>query len=94
MSGMPMILRSLLGGSAITLAALAVLRDLRKHPRTEKTTSSFLNKTEETMMASEQRVLVGKMTHLGRLIIVIAVVSAGLLLTSAGIWVWTGLYGS
>ncbi len=51
----------------------------------------YLNAAEQEMMASEQQVLIGKMRHLARVIIYLAVVSAALLLASAGIWVWIGL---
>ena len=51
----------------------------------------YLNAAEQEMMASEQQLLIGKMRHLARVIIYLAVVSAALLLASAGIWVWIGL---
>lgn len=51
----------------------------------------YLNAAEQEMMASEQQVLIGKMRQLARVIIYLAVVSAALLLASAGIWVWIGL---
>ena len=51
----------------------------------------YLNKAEQVMMASEQQVLIGKMNHLARVIIYLAIVSGMLLLASAGVWVWIGL---
>jgi len=54
----------------------------------------FLNKEEDTMMGSAQRVLVGKMHHLAQVIVGLGVVSGALLLASAAMWVWTGLFGS
>jgi hypothetical protein len=54
----------------------------------------YLNKTEESMMATEQRTLIGKMTRLARVITVLAVMSGVFLLASAGVWVWIGLYKS
>lgn len=51
----------------------------------------YLNAAEQEMMASEQQSLIGKMQHLARVIIYLAVVSAALLLASAGVWVWIGL---
>ncbi len=51
----------------------------------------YLNAAEQEMMASEQQALIGKMRHLARVITYLAVVSAALLLASAGIWVWIGL---
>jgi hypothetical protein len=51
----------------------------------------YLNAAEQEMMASEQQVLIGKMRHLARIIVYLGIVSAALLLASAGIWVWIGL---
>lgn len=51
----------------------------------------YLNPAEQEMMASEQQVLIGKMQHLARVIVYLAVVSGILLLSSAGVWVWIGL---
>lgn len=53
----------------------------------------YLNEAEQVMMASEQQVLIGKMNHLQRLIIYVAVLSGTLLLTGAGMWAWIGLNG-
>jgi len=54
----------------------------------------YLNRTEERMMATEQRALIGKMNRLARAITVAAVVSGIFLLASASVWVWMRLYGS
>jgi transcriptional regulator GlxA family with amidase domain len=54
----------------------------------------YLSKTEEAMMATEQRTLIGKMTRLARVITVFAIMSGVFLLASAGVWVWIGLYRS
>jgi hypothetical protein len=43
------------------------------------------------MMASEQRVLIGKMERLKKVIMVLAVIAGVLVLASAGVWLWTGL---
>ena len=51
----------------------------------------YLNAAEQEMMASEQQVLIVKMRHLARVIIYLGVISAALLLASAGVWVWIGL---
>lgn len=51
----------------------------------------YLNAAEQEMMASEQQVLIGKMRHLARVIVYLAIVSGALLLASAGLWVWIGL---
>ncbi len=54
----------------------------------------YLNKTEENVMASGQRALIGKMNRLARVITVVAVVAGIFLLASAGVWVYIGLYKS
>ena len=48
----------------------------------------FLNKAEQTLLASEQRKLVGQWRGLARLIYVFAAITATLLLASAGLWLW------
>jgi hypothetical protein len=54
----------------------------------------YLNRSEEVMMASEQKLLISKMSRLARVITVLAVMAGMFLLASAGIWVWIGLYKS
>lgn len=54
----------------------------------------YLNRAEQEMMGAEQRVLIGKMDNLARVIIGVAFVSAILFLASAGLWVRIGLLGS
>jgi hypothetical protein len=51
----------------------------------------YLNQAEQVMMASEQVLLIGKMRHLARVIVYVAVLSGLLLLASASLWVWIGL---
>jgi hypothetical protein len=51
----------------------------------------FLNKAEDNMMASEQRVLIDKLNRLSRPTIILATLSGALLLASAGVWLWIGL---
>jgi hypothetical protein len=54
----------------------------------------YLNKTEEKMMGAQQRVIVGRMNRLARVITVLAVVAGAFLLASAGVWAYIGLYKS
>ena len=51
----------------------------------------YLNQAEQVMMASEQQTLIGKMNHLARVIVYLAVLSGLLLAASAGVWAWIGL---
>jgi hypothetical protein len=78
---------------AIT-AVLVVLVIYGNALSTREDDEIYLNKTEESMMATEQRTLLGKMTRLARVITVLAIMSGVFLLTSAGVWVWIGLYKS
>lgn len=50
----------------------------------------FLDAAEESM-ATEQRELVARIERLGRPIVALTVVSGGLLLVIAGLWLWEGL---
>ena len=52
----------------------------------------FLNQAEDQMMASEQRVLIGKMDKLSRPIVALAVLSGVLLVVAAGTWIYYGFH--
>lgn len=51
----------------------------------------YINKKEEALMGSGQKVLIAKMERLKKLIFSLAVVSGILLLAGATIWVYIGL---
>jgi len=51
----------------------------------------YLNRAEEVMMASEQRVLIDKMNHLARAILYLAILSGLLFVSAVGVWAWIGL---
>jgi hypothetical protein len=51
----------------------------------------FLNKSELTMMGSEQLALIGKMERLKKVIIGLGVAAGILMLASIGTWAWIGL---
>jgi hypothetical protein len=72
---------------ALTLALVIYQNSLS----TREDDQLFLNKAEQTIMASEQRKLVGQLRWLARLIYVFAALTAVFLLASAGLWVWIGL---
>jgi hypothetical protein len=94
MGGIPNTLAYLLMVWGAITAVLVVLVIYGNALSTREDDEIYLNKTEESMMADEQRTLIGKMTRLARVITVLAVMSGVFLLASAGVWVWIGLYKS
>jgi hypothetical protein len=94
MDGIPNTLAYLLMIWGAITAALVVLVIYGNALSTREDDEIYLNKTEESMMADEQRTLIGKMTRLARVITVLAIMSGVFLLASAGVWVWIGLYKS
>ena len=83
----------LLSWGVIT-AALVLLVIYRTTLSTREDDQIFIGKTEDNMMASEQREIIGKLNKLARPIMMLSVLSGGLLLVTAGIWVWMGLKAS
>jgi hypothetical protein len=94
MGGIPNTLAYLLMIWGAITAVLVVLVIYGNALSTREDDEIYLNKTEERMMADEQRTLIGKMTRLARVITVFAIMSGVFLLASAGVWVWIGLYKS
>jgi hypothetical protein len=94
MGGIPNTLAYLLMIWGAITAVLVVLVIYANALSTREDDEIYLNKTEESMMADEQRTLIGKMTRLARVITVSAIMSCVFLLASAGVWVWIGLYKS
>ena len=94
MGGMPNTLTYLLMSWGAITAVLVALVIYGNALSTREDDEIYLNKTEESMMATEQRTLIGKMTRLARVITVLAIMSGVFLLASAGVWVWIGLYKS
>ena len=94
MGGIPNTLAYLLMIWGAITAVLVVLVIYGNALSTREDDEIYLNKTEESMMAIEQRTLIGKMTRLARVITVVAIMSGVFLLASASVWVWIGLYKS
>jgi hypothetical protein len=94
MGGIPSTLAYMLMIWGAITAVLVVLVIYGNALSTREDDEIYLNKTEEGMMATEQRILIGKMNRLAGVIRVVAVTSGILLLASAGVWVWIGLYKS
>src|SRR5579862_8849239 len=80
----------LLSWGVIT-ALLVILVIYRTTLSTREDDQMFLNQAQDRMMASEQRVLIGRMAKLSRPIIALAVLSGALLLATTGMWLWAGL---
>jgi len=94
MGGIPNTLAYLLMIWGSITAVLVVLVIYGNALSTREDDEIYLKKTEESMMATEQQTLIGKMTRLARVITVLAILSGVFLLASAGVWVWIGLYKS
>jgi len=94
MGGVPSVLAYLLMIWGSITAVLVVLVIYGNALSTREDDEIYLNRTEEKMMATEQRELIGKMNSLARVITVLAVISGIFLLASASVWVWIGLYRS
>jgi hypothetical protein len=94
MGGIPNTLAYLLMIWGAITTVLVVLVIYGNALSTREDDEIYLNKTEESMMADEQRTLIGKMTRLARVITVLAIMSGVFLLASAGVWAWIGLYKS
>ena len=78
----------------VIAAALVLLVIYRARFRTREDDQIGIGETEDNMMASEQREIIGKLNKLARPIMMLSVLSGGLLLVTAGIWVWMGLKAS
>jgi len=94
MIAMPTSLQYLFMSWGVVTAVLAILMIYGNTLSTREDDQLYLSKEEQVMMGAEQQVLIGKMDHLERVIISLAVFSGILLLASASVWVWIGLYGS
>ena len=91
MGGISTPLSYLLIACGVTTVILAVLVIYGDMLATREDDQLYLNKSEEVMMGSERRVLIGKMDRLKKVIMVLAVTAGVLVVTSAGVWLWTVL---
>ena len=92
MSEITMTMRYFFGAGILTAAITMVLVIYGNALSTREDDELYLNKAEQTMMASVQRMLIGKMHGLARVIVGFAVVAAILFAVSAGLWVWIGFH--
>jgi hypothetical protein len=91
MGGVPAPLDYLLIAFGLATAVLAVLVIYGNTLSTREEDQLYLNKAEQTIMASEQRVLISKMNRLRNVIVVLAVVAVALALASGATWLYIGL---
>jgi len=92
MNGMPATLSYLLITWGTITAVLLALVIYGNTLSIREDDEIYLNRTEDHMMAAEQRVLITKMDRLMRVIMVLASVSGILLIASAGLWAWIGFH--
>jgi hypothetical protein len=80
-------------GAGILMAAITmVLLIYGNALSTKEDDELYLNKAEQAIVASEQRMLIGTMHGLARVIFGFRGVAAVLLEVSAGLWVWIGFH--
>ncbi|MGA2510841.1 MAG: hypothetical protein ABSG27_11465 [Candidatus Acidiferrales bacterium] len=91
MVGIPTAVTYMLIVCGITTAILAILVIYGNALSSREGDQLYLNKAEQSMMASEQQVLVGKMDRLKKVIVVLAVIAGTLVVTSFCTWLWIGL---
>jgi len=84
MGGIPAPLSYLLVACGLTTTALAILVIYGDTLSTREQDQLYLDKAERGMLA-EQRIIIGKMERLKKVIIILAVISGTLVLASAGV---------
>jgi hypothetical protein len=91
MGGISAPLSYLLIACGVITAVLVILVIYGDMLATREDDQIYLNKAEQTMMASEQQVLIGKMDRLKKVIVVLAVTAGVLVVASASLWLWGAL---
>jgi len=91
MPGVSAPLSYLLIACGVTTAVLVILVIYGDMLATREDDQIYLNRAEQTMMASEQQVLIGKMDRLKKVIMVLAVTAGVLVVASASVWLWAAL---
>jgi hypothetical protein len=91
MGDLPTPLAYLLLTWGVITGILVILVIYRATLSTREDDQIYISKAGDSMMAAEQRMIIGKMNRLGRPILGLTLLSGTLLLASAGVWVWIGL---
>jgi hypothetical protein len=93
MGGVPSPLDYLLIALGLAAGILAILVIYGNALSTREEDQLYLNKAEQTIMASEQQSLITRMNHLRNVIVVLAVIAGVLALATGGTWLYMGLTG-
>jgi len=93
MGGVPSPLDYLLIAFGLATGILAILVIYGNALSTREEDQLYLNKAEQTIMASEQQSLITRMNHLRNVIVVLAVIAGVLALATGGTWLYMGLTG-
>ena len=91
MPGVSAPLSYLLIACGVTTTVLVILVIYGDMLATREDDQIYLNRAEQTMMASEQQALIGKMDRLKKVIMVLAVTAGVLVVASASVWLWAAL---
>jgi hypothetical protein len=91
MGELPTPLAYLLLTWGVITGVLVILVIYRATLSTREDDQIYISKAGDSMMAAEQRMIIGKMNRLGRPILGLTLLSGTLLLASAGVWIWIGL---
>lgn len=91
MGELPTPLAYLLLTWGVITGVLVILVIYRATLSTREDDQIYISKAGDSMMAAEQRMIIGKMNRLGRPILGLTLLSGTLLLASAGMWIWIGL---
>ena len=91
MGGVPSPLDYLLIAFGLATGILAILVIYGNALSTREEDQLYLNKAEQTIMASEQQSLITKMNHLRNVIVALAIVTVVLALATGGTWLYIGL---
>jgi hypothetical protein len=90
MGDLPSPLAYLLLSWVVVTVVLIALVMYRAALSTREDDQIYLNRAEVSMMADEQRAIIGRLERLGKPIAWLAVLSGALLMATAGVWVWIG----
>ncbi len=89
MSGLLTFMLVVCGVFALVLVVLVIYGNALDSREEEEI---YVNKEEEKMMAGDQAALVERMNRLAGIIKVLAIITGVMVIATAGVWIYTGLY--